>query len=305
MMKTRRFTKWLSTLCVCSILFGCASANPDSEKQDTQWPKKIVLVQMPNENNPAADSQHEKFGQALSEYLGIEVEAMEASEYTAAIEGMAGGNIDVMLVSPMSYFQAKERAGAELLVSTPMSAEYVSAFIVRSDRDDITGMEDLRGKTFAFVDQASSSGYLYPKAALVKQLNLDPDQLESSDYFFKTVAFSGSHTTSVSGVQMGDYDAACVAKSIIAQMAEADAVNAEDFKIIGSSDIIPNPAYVARGSLPEDLKAKIKAFFLSYKDADYFEAVHGNRDIRFVEVTEDDYQPAKEMLDLLHIEFGD
>ena len=104
---------------------------------------------------------------------------------------------------------------------------------------------------------------------------------------------------------MGDYDAACVAKSIIAQMAEAGAVNAEDFKIIGSSDIIPNPAYVARGSLPEDLKAKIKAFFLSYKDAYYFEAVHGNRDIRFVEVTEDDYQPAKEMLDLLHIEFGD
>ena len=38
---------------------------------------------------------------------------------------------------------------------------------------------------------------------------------------------------------MGDYDAACVAKSIIAQMAEAGAVNAEDFKIIGSSDIIP------------------------------------------------------------------
>ncbi len=44
-------------------------------------------------------------------------------------------------------------------------------------------LRDLKGKTFAFVDQASSSGYMYPKAKLVNKLSLDPDLLEKQRIF--------------------------------------------------------------------------------------------------------------------------
>lgn len=281
-------------------LTGCSKENDPNA-----WPEKIVLAQMPNENNPNADSMHEEFAAALSDYLGIEVEGVEGTEYTAGIEGMASKNVDVMLVSPMSYFQAKARANAELLVSTPTAEDYRTAFITRKDRDDINTLEDLKGKSFAFVDQASSSGYMYPKAKLVKDLNLDSEQLESSGYFFSTVAFSGSHPTTLTGVLMGDYDAGAVAKQIITQMAEVGQLDESEIKIIAETDIIPNPCYVVRGDLPEDLKAKIKEFFLSYDDETYFEAVHGDSSIRFVEVSDADYEPAREMLELLNIDMGD
>lgn len=45
--------------------------------------------------------------------------------------------------------------------------------------------------------------------------------MENSGYFFDTVAFSGNHQTSLVGVMMGDYDAACVGESIIYMMEEA------------------------------------------------------------------------------------
>lgn len=291
----------LAAVCLFSVV-GCS----DKDKEDASaWPDKIVVAQMPNENNPNADAQHDKFAKALSEELGIEVESVEGSEYTAGIEGMASGKVDVMLVSPMSYFQAKQRANIEIMVSTPTSEDYKTVFITKADRDDINTLEDLKGKSFAFVDQSSSSGYMYPKAKLVKDLKLDTDKLESSDYFFHTVAFSGGHPTSLTGVLMGDYDGAAVAQSVITQMVAAGQLKESDIKVIGETDIIPNPSYVVRTELPKDLREKIKAFFLSYDDGEYFESLNGSADIRFVDISEKDYDPAKEMLDLLKIDLGD
>lgn len=178
-----------------------------AESEAVEWPEEITLVQMPNENNPNAGQKHDEFRQELEEYLGIKVNEMEGTDYSVGIEGMASGNIDVMLVSPMSYYQAKERAGAELLVSTPMADDYYTVFITQADNEEINSLEDLKGKSFAFVDQASSSGYMYPKAKLVKDLDLNSDLLENSDYFFSTVAFAGQHQTVATGVSMGDYDA--------------------------------------------------------------------------------------------------
>lgn len=316
-MKSNRCLAVLSALALSAVLAGCAAAaptastsptgspasSPSGEGVDrTGWPESITVVQMPNENNPNAGQKHEEFSRAMSEYLGVEIKEMEGTDYSVGIEGMASSNIDVMLVSPMSYYQAKERAGAELLVSTPMAEDYHTAFITQADNDDINSLKDLKGKSFAFVDQASSSGYMYPKAKLVKDLELDPSLVENSGYFFSTVAFAGQHQSVATGVSMGDYDAGAVAASVMDQMAQAGALDASTLKVIGQTDTIPNPAYVVRGSLPQTLKDEIKAFFLQFNDGSYFEAVHGDKDIRFVDVTEDDYKIIYDTLETLGID---
>lgn len=319
-MKSNRCLAAVSALALSAILAGCsaaaqttpaadtagalpAAASPSGAAADrTGWPESITVVQMPNENNPNAGQKHEEFSRAMSEYLGVEVKEMEGTDYSVGTEGMAGGNIDVMLVSPMSYYQAKERAGAELLVSTPTAEDYHTIFITRADNGGINTLEDLRGKSFAFVDQASSSGYMYPKAKLVMDLNLDPSLVENSGYFFSTVAFAGQHQSVAIGVSMGDYDAGAVAASVVSQMDQAGALDASALKVIDQTDTIPNPAYVVRGSLPQTLKDEIKAFFLQFDDESYFEAVHGDKDIRFVDVTEDDYQMIYDTLKILGID---
>lgn len=286
-----------------ALLTGCSATAKQSGKDG--WPDKFVVTTSIDENNPDADALNDEFGKDLEEYLGIPVEIYSGADYTAIIEGMASGNVQASMVSPMSYFQTKEKANAELVASAKMATEYRSAFIVKGDNDEINSLEDLKGKTFAFVDQASSSGYLYPKAYLVKNLDLDPDKLENSGYYFETVAFSGNHQTSLTGVVMSDYDAACVAKSIIDMMVASDQMKKDDVKVIGETDVIPNPAYVVAGDLPKDLKEKFKEFLLSYDNEDFFKAALGSKDMRFGETSEDDYKSAKEVLDLLHIQFGD
>jgi phosphonate transport system substrate-binding protein len=259
---------------------------------------------MPNENNPDSGIKHEGFRSAISEYLGIEVEVFEGAEYAVAIEAMRSGKLDISLVTPMSYYQATRVTSIEPLVTNvSIGADpYKTVFITKSDRDDINSLEDLRGKSFAFVDPASSSGYMYPKAHLLKSLGLETDQLESPGYFFETVTFSGKHDASLMGVVMGDYDAAGVAFSTISGMIKAGLIAEDDVKIIGETELIPNPCFIMRSELPQDLKDKLREFYLAYDDETYFETLYSDPKTRFIEAKESDYAVVKDMITLLEIE---
>ena len=88
------------------------------------------------------------------------------------------------------------------------------------------------------------------------------------------------------GVAKGDYDAACVGLQVVDMMQQAGQIQEGDIKIIDQTDIIPNPAYVIDGDLPQDLKDKFKDFLLNYDNADFFEAALGSADMRFGEASE-------------------
>ena len=58
------------------------------------------------------------------------------------------------------------------------------------------------------------------------------------------------------------------------------------------------------GDLPQDLKDKFKDFLLNYDNADFFEAALGSADMRFGEASEADYEPARQVMELLHLDIG-
>ncbi len=293
----------LTILTSIGLLAACGSGASETKKEDGM-PDKITIVTMPDENNPEAGGKNEKFQKALSEAIDLPVEIMEGADYAVGIEAMKNKKLDVLLVSPMSYFQAKQRVEIDPLVTTssPGSEAYRTVFITKKDNDKINSLEDLKGTNFAFVDPASSSGYLYPKYELVTKLKLEQAKLEEPDYFFKTVAYSGKHDSSVMGVSKGDYDAAAVAGQVLQTMDDAGLVKKDDLKIIDETQEIPNAAYVIRSELPEELKKKIKDFYLNYDDKEYFKAFYKDDTVRFVEAKDDDYEGVKDIIKVLGIE---
>lgn len=286
------------------LLAGCQSSEGSSGKgANKDWPEKLTVVTMPDENNPEAGGKNEAFQKAMSEHIGIPVEQMEGGDYAVGIEAMKNEQLDVLLVSPMSYFQAKKKVAIEPLVTTATlgSEPYKTVFITQKDNDKINELKDLKGTNFAFVDPASSSGYMFPKYTLVKELNLEAAKVEEPNYFFKTVAYSGKHDASLMGVSKGDYEAAAVSGQVISMMDAAGLVDQDEIKIIGETEEIPNPSYVVRSELPEDLKAKIKEFYLQYEDEKFFEAFYQDKTVRYVEAKESDYDTVKDMIETLGI----
>lgn len=295
-----------SFLLIGLILFlaACGKTGEASsgKGENGDWPEEIAIVQMPNEDNPNSPTLHTQLREHIAEEVGIDVVEYQGGSYAVGIEAMASGNIDVMLASPMSYYQAQKKAGAELLV-TPQAddiPEYYTSFITQGDNDDINSIEDLEGKNFAFVNAASSSGYLYPKGTLVQELDLDPALIEQSGYYFENVTFTESHPNSLMGVAMGDFDAAAVVNGQIDQMLEAADLNPDDIKIIGRTQSIPDASYIIRGDMPEDLKQAIEDAFVSFEDEEYFEALHQTPNARFYPTEDNYYEETIEMLETIN-----
>lgn len=286
------------------MLAGCGKSVASADAKDGQSVDKLTIVQIQDETNPDSGQKNEQFRSDMSEALGIEVEELEGADYSVGIEALKAGKLDVLLVSPMSYYQAKKIAGAEPLVTTTSMGqeEYKTLFVVGKDDTTTQSLADLKGKSFAFVDPASSSGYMYPKAKLVKELSLDPNQLENPGYFFDTVAYSGKHDSSLMGVAKGDYDAAAVAGQVITSLVDAGMIQEDDIRVIGETETIPNALFVVRSDLPAETKAALKDFYLTYENEEYFETFYGSKEVRFTEAKDEDYEVVQEMVEILNLE---
>lgn len=298
----KKFSKVLALAGMVAMLAACGKNDntKDATASEQQWPEKLTLVQMPNENDPTVtQSMHTQLREHLSEELGIEVVEHQGGSYAVGIEALASGNLDVLLATPMSYYQANKVADAELLV-TPSFPEgvfkYYTSFITHADNDGINSLDDLKGTNFAFVNAASSSGYLYPKGTLVQELDLDSNRIEQSGYFFENVTFSESHPNSVIGVAMGDFEAAAAARAVIDSLIEVGQIQEDDIKEIGRSIDIPDPSYIVRGNLPDDFVDALREAFLSFDNEEYFEAIHGDKTVRFQATPENFYEDSIEML---------
>ena len=290
----------ITLLLALTMIFGLVACGGNTPQVDDRgWPTSITIMQFPDEGNPRMGQLHDSFRYALQEHLGIEVNELLGGEFAVGIEAARAGNLDVMMVTPMSYFQAIAVADVEPLVTFSVEAieNYTTVFITRADRDDINTLEDARGRTFAFVDPASSSGYMVPAVFLVEEMGLDVDQLVNPGYFFETVAFSGQHQASIMGILMGDFDVAAVGYPVIGMM--GDAIDPSELKIIARTAPIPQPMYVIRSDLPRDLIDAILEFYLQFADEDYFESLHGSASVRFIRAYHEDYMGMYRMIQML------
>jgi len=267
--------------------------------------KKLVMCYLPNEGGEELAEHRSALEKDLAEHLGIEVIEVSAADYNAAVEAMRTGNADLVYYGPVSYCQAAERAKAQSLVTVApfgdkSKAGYISKIIVKSD-SSIEKLEDLKGKTFAFVDPASTSGNYVPTLEFMNAFEgVTNDDLHTNGKFFSSVSFSGKHQNGLQAVINGDVDAAPIASDILSAEILAGNVKESDIRIIHESEKIPSSPLAIRGDLPEDLKEKIKTFLLSYKNPDYFKYMIGmdeDKKPAFVEAPDSDYDYVRNLME--------
>lgn len=291
----------LLSVLVGTLLTGCGKKNDVT--------LNVAMMPAQESKTPNAgqeDKVNEDFRLMLEKQLGVKVNLYKSTEYEVGITAMAEGKVDVLLVSPMSYYQASLQTDIEPLAtysSAPGSAVYKTVFITSAGNNNINSLKDLKGKSIAFVDQSSSSGYLYPKYELVQKLGLDPEKLETPGYYFNSVKFSGSHPNSIISVLNGGVDAAAVglpALDYIPSLKKGATV--KDVKIIGETPVIPNPIFIVRADLDDTLKAKLKKAYLNYNNEEYFQVIFGNKAIRFKEADNSSLTDAEKIVKTLGIQ---
>jgi phosphonate transport system substrate-binding protein len=181
----------------------------------------------------------------LEQRLGRKVRAFVATDYAGVVEALRNETADVGFMGPLQYLLAHQQAGAAAILGEVYNGQptYMARIFVRKD-SGIRKLEELRGKTIAFVDPLSSSGYLYPLETF-RRAGLIANR-EAAEEFFRKIYFAGGDEQAIRAVLNKFVDAAGIGQYSfnLLRPEERDQVVP-----IGESPKIPSHCVVVRKAL--------------------------------------------------------
>ncbi len=219
------------------------------------------------------------------------------ASYVAVVEAFGTARAEIASLNTFGYILANEKYGVQALITVLRfgSDTYQAQIIAKAD-SKITEIKDLAGKKFAYVDPASTSGYLLP-AKMFKDSAVEP----------KETVFANKHDNVVTMVYQGQVDAGATFYSppeegkihdarrlVLTQFPDVE----KKIKIVKLTDSIPNDPIVFRKDLPEEMKTKVAdalvAFVKTPEGKDAFHAMYGVTDL--ARSTDAKYDGVREML---------
>ena len=219
---------------------------------------KLVMAFVPSGEARTILESGNKLAHLLEVATGYRFESFVATSYAGVIEAMGAGRADIGWLNTFSYVIAHQKYGAEVrLVTVRFGLPYYRAEIIAQSSAGINTLADLKGKRFAFVDPASTSGYLFPLAGL-KKAGYDPQK------FFGQTIFAGSHNNVVLAVYQGRVDAGSVFEDARGSVQKTLPDVMQKLKVVWKSDPIPNDTVTFRRELPGDVKDRVTKALLRF-----------------------------------------
>lgn len=207
--------------------------------------KPLVLAFIPQENPEKLIDDISVITDYLEGETGFPVRGFVTLDHAAAVEALRHGDADISFMGALPYVLAHHEIGAEVVLAEVYRGEptYRSRIFVRRD-SGIETVADLRGKTIAFADPISESGYLYPleivaDAGLLER-GADPQS------FFSRIYFAGGYQQAVQAVANGFVDAAGASQFADLLLTPAQL---QEVTWIAESGPIPSHAVIARAGL--------------------------------------------------------
>ena len=120
---------------------------------------------------------YDHIGALIGKEVGCKVQILITTNYTAEIEAMRAGKLEVGEFGPLGYVLAHQVAKAEAVATfgnKEGKPDTYTAGIVTWPGSGITTLKQVEGHTFAYSDPASTSGHLFPAYALSK-IGINPD----------------------------------------------------------------------------------------------------------------------------------
>lgn len=236
-------------------LLTIASWVTPSTAADPSWPKEITFALLSTENSAEITRRWGPILAQLEKDLGIKVKSVTATDYRGSIEALKFKKAEIGHLGPKAYVEASNNnyANVEPIAQLQLangSLGYRSCLIVHSE-SDMFSPEDIAGKTFAFNDPNSTSGYLVPSAFFMMEMSVDPKK------YFSKVTFSGSHEASILAVANRKVEVASTNLPDMQQLTREGKIPRSALRVIWVSKLIPNDPIVVRKDMPPSLRSAI------------------------------------------------
>ncbi|MGZ3690297.1 MAG: phosphate/phosphite/phosphonate ABC transporter substrate-binding protein [Pseudobdellovibrio sp.] len=163
----------------------------------------ITIGLLPGGDPVVIEKESFQLAEKLQQQIGRPVQVYISKNYTGMIEALKNKKVDFAILSSLTYVAAEKQVDLKVLLKkTWNNSPFYYSALISDASGKIKKLKDLKGKTIGFVDEKSTSGYLYP------QVELQKNHLNQQD--FKNTVFTGNHAASVALLEDGKADAVAV-----------------------------------------------------------------------------------------------
>jgi phosphonate transport system substrate-binding protein len=199
--------------------------------------------------------------------LGIrEVRTIVVPNRETMAEYLRDGKVDFLSETVLTALYLEKHGKSQILMREWKKgvSNYRSIIVVAKD-SGISKLSDLRGRKIAFEDQSSTSGFLLPYAAMVRE-GLTFRRLSSPRSTVPTgkigYVFAEEELNIAGWVVRGIVAAGAMSDRDFASKARTPGPIKARLKVIYKSPLVPRSLFSARRSLDSRIKARIKAVML-------------------------------------------
>ncbi len=246
---------------------ACSSSQAAPQKEADPF----IIGAIPDQDPEKLQRQFDLLANYLREELGVPVEYKPVTDYAASVTAFRLGDLDMVWFGGLTGVQARLQVdGAQALVQRDRDEEFHSIFIAAKASgiepfDDISGLEQLKGHTFTFGSESSTSGRLMP------QYFLSQTGVTLAD-FKGEPGFSGAHDKTIKLVEAGTYDAGVLNEQVWLDRVQAGEVDLDKVQLIWRTPSYHDYHWVIRPDLTErygaDFPEKVIQAFLKLSPDD-------------------------------------
>lgn len=200
---------------------------------------------------------YREFLDFIGQELGRPVEYVDAPSYEEINKMLESRDIDAAIVCSGPYVDGHSKFGLELLAAPQAYGGTVYySYIIVPKESKAKGLDDLKGRSFAFTDPLSNTGKLVPEYLIARKG-------ESSKTFFSKTVFSGSHDKSILAVAENLVDGAAVDSLIWECLNKTKPQLTGKTRILLKSEPYAIPPFVVHPAMDPLLKEKLRSVLLN------------------------------------------
>lgn len=286
----------IASLVAIALLSSCggervpsaAEGAPDPPAGSAAARPELKLGVLPEQNIFRQLQRHEPLAAYLSARTGVAIRLTVLPRYGNIVRNFAASGLDGAFFGSFTYALAHRRLGVEVLARPQMlngSSTYFGVILVRRD-SGIRDVHGLKGKRFAFVDQATTAGYLLPLGYFAHAGIKDYRTYLGETYF------AGTHEDVVRDVLDGKADAGAAKSSVLERMAGEDPRVISDLTFLDRSPDVPENALAVSPAVAPDIRERLRHVLLAmHDDPEGRRALERLGAARFIATRDEDYAP--------------
>lgn len=270
------------------VLAVSCHTREEAPSLDHQLEQTLHIGLIPEHNLFTQKKRYEPLADYLSRRVRAKILLSILSRYGNIIENFTSNHLDGAFFGSFTAALAYKKIGIEALARPEYldgTSTYHGLLFVRRD-SGIRNAKDMKGKRFAFVDKATTAGWLLPMHYFKEQGIDDPQSWLKESYF------TGTHEGAIYDVLNKKADIGAAKNTVFQRLAATDPRLSKELVILARSPDVPENAFCVREDLDSALKAKLKQTLLDMdKEEDGREILKVFGAARFIPTTRADYAP--------------